>query len=65
MSRQIIITLQLIIEDPILNVVNSLGDVKEAIENSTQGSMAKVCHSYGTFLDAEVKEIKIIDKYEF
>jgi inhibitor of KinA sporulation pathway (predicted exonuclease) len=66
MKKNLIITLELTIEDPNgpLDEVR-ICEIKALVEEATQGSFAKVMWNFGNYLDAEVKEVQVVESYGF
>jgi hypothetical protein len=62
-ATKVKITLVLSIEQPTRDIAGSLGSIRKNIEDAASGELAKVCWQYGTFTDAEVKNIEITESF--
>jgi hypothetical protein len=66
MKKNLLITLELTIEDPHGPLDGGhLARIKEQVEAATQGSFAKAVWNFGDFVDAEVKEMHVVESYGF
>ena len=64
-TKKLVINLQLTVEDLKIDASGSIDHIKQQIENATAGHLTSILWQYGSFTDAEVTDIHIIESHEF